>query len=154
MARRRRKSDGSGETQMDLTPMIDVVFQLIIFFMIVTDMTSADYVSLTLPQARNAQKPDGSEKDFIVVNIQKEKEGGRNIFRIRGAKLPTYKDLAKVIEIEAAAARKPGQKLSDLKVIIRCDQDVEYKYVQDVFKACSMNKVWKVAVAADQPPEK
>ena len=36
------KHDADTDMEMDMTPMIDVVFLLIIFFMIITDMTQQD----------------------------------------------------------------------------------------------------------------
>ncbi len=49
---------------MDMTPMIDVVFLLIIFFMIITDLTQQDLEDLELPIALSAteDKPDPDEK--------------------------------------------------------------------------------------------
>ena len=48
--------------EMDMTPMIDVVFQLIIFFILITDLTQSELEELKLPMAMNAveDKPDPS----------------------------------------------------------------------------------------------
>ncbi|RME88552.1 MAG: biopolymer transporter ExbD [Planctomycetota bacterium] len=156
MAKKRKRSLDLEETEMDLTPMIDVVFQLLIFFMIVTDMTATDYIELVLPIAQNAQKPEGKDKNLIVINISNRKENGRYFYQVRGKKVRTYKELERIIKIEANAAGKEknpeaGNLVSKLKVVVRCDKDVEYGVVQDVFKACSLNGVWKVAVGANQP---
>ena len=48
------KHDAKTEIEMDMTPMIDVVFLLIIFFMIITDLTQQDLEELKLPEARAA----------------------------------------------------------------------------------------------------
>ncbi|HED65639.1 MAG TPA: biopolymer transporter ExbD, partial [Planctomycetes bacterium] len=54
------KHDAGTEMEMNMTPMIDVVFLLIIFFMIITDLTQADLEQLQLPEAKSAveDKPD------------------------------------------------------------------------------------------------
>ena len=54
------KHDAQTEMEMNMTPMIDVVFLLIIFFMIITDLTQQDLEELKLPEARSAieDKPD------------------------------------------------------------------------------------------------
>jgi len=57
------KHDPETEMPMNMTPMIDVVFLLIIFFMIITDMTQQDLEELVLPVAAYAvpDKPDMDE---------------------------------------------------------------------------------------------
>lgn len=155
--KKHKKNPFMGDTELDLTPMIDVVFQLMIFFMIVTDMSATDYVELVMPIAKNAQKPEGKDKAIIIINIKNQKQHGKYFFMLRGQKLPDYKRLEKVIKIESKNAGKepntdaPGSMISKLKVVIRCDRNVEYGVVQDVFKACALNGVWKIAVGANQP---
>ncbi|MEO0662385.1 MAG: biopolymer transporter ExbD, partial [Planctomycetota bacterium] len=57
------KHDAETDMDMDMTPMIDVVFLLIIFFMVITDLTQRDLEDLHLPLAEQAtpDKPDPDE---------------------------------------------------------------------------------------------
>lgn len=64
-----RKSKGSGDAAVDMTPMIDVVFQLIIFFMVVTQITTQDNVALQLPDALAANEEDPQAKKIFTVHI-------------------------------------------------------------------------------------
>ena len=59
------KHDAETEMEMNMTPMIDVVFLLIIFFMIITDLTQQDLEELKLPVARAGASKD--EPDPKVV---------------------------------------------------------------------------------------
>ena len=54
------KEEAQAETKMDMTPMIDVTFQLIIFFMLLMDMSTKELEELVLPKAPQADpdKPD------------------------------------------------------------------------------------------------
>ena len=63
MARERRKY---GEIP-DLTPMIDVVFQLLIFFMVTAVFAITPGLDIKLPEAEEAQAPE-KENLFIVVD--------------------------------------------------------------------------------------
>ena len=58
---------------MNMTSMIDVVFLLIIFLMVITDLTQQDLEDLQLPTATNAQ-PDKPDPDEFrpVVNIKQD----------------------------------------------------------------------------------
>ena len=51
----------------DLTPMIDVVFQLLIFFMVTAVFAITPGLDIKLPEAEEAQAPE-KENLFIVVD--------------------------------------------------------------------------------------
>jgi biopolymer transport protein ExbD len=62
------------ETAMNMTPMIDITFQLVTFLMLTLDMTSKDYIPLTLPFANHGveDKDDASDPVQslkVVVNL-------------------------------------------------------------------------------------
>lgn len=69
MARKKRRSAPSSDIALDMTPMIDMVFNLIIFFMVITDMSQRDLEYLILPKADQAIEDDGKDPNRIVVNI-------------------------------------------------------------------------------------
>lgn len=64
MAKKEKK--GLGESP-DLTPMIDIVFQLLIFFMVTAVFAVTPGLDIKLPEAEEAQAPD-KENLFIVVD--------------------------------------------------------------------------------------
>ncbi len=63
MPRQKAKPD----ERPDLTPMIDVVFQLLIFFMVTAVFAITPGLDIKLPEAEEAQAPD-KENLFIVVD--------------------------------------------------------------------------------------
>jgi len=151
-----------GDGEADLTPMIDMVFQLIIFFIVVSDFSSSQLEPLTLPIAIKADT-DFKEKNkdrIIFVNVLPDGKImiDRHVFggpdpRNPGQDLP-YKILKNHIQIEADLAgmeenkESPGKQVSKLRVIIRADKDSRYKYVQQVFRACAENRVFKTVIHA------
>ena len=64
MAQRKQKSIAFS---LDLTPMIDVVFQLLIFFMVTAVFAITPGLDIKLPEAEEAQAPE-KENLFIVVD--------------------------------------------------------------------------------------
>lgn len=54
-------------TMPDLTPMIDVVFQLLIFFMVTAVFAITPGLDIKLPESEEAQAPE-KENLFIVVD--------------------------------------------------------------------------------------
>ena len=63
----REKTKIKEAEQLDLTPMIDVVFQLLIFFMVTAVFAITPGLDIKLPEAETAQAPD-KENPFIVVD--------------------------------------------------------------------------------------
>lgn len=148
------------ETEMDMTPMIDVVFLLIIFFMLITDMTQQDLEVLTLPKARTAQPDEPDPKDFRpVVNIR---QGGDMIVKqetvfmspadgqpedLRGIR-QTLANFAQLMEKEYDEELKTI--LPDEALLVRADRFTPFHYVQQVMTLCGEKgiQIWKVQLAA------
>ncbi len=69
---RRRSRGWRAETVLDLTPMVDVVFQLLIFFMVSTTfITLESGLPVDLPQA---QSPQTAITDLPTVTVTRDEE--------------------------------------------------------------------------------
>ncbi len=142
--------------KMNMTPMIDCVFLLLTFFMIVSEMSSLNMESLALPYADQAsiERPQGT---LLTVNIRKD-DAKRGFVRIMGRTYDKDK-LAELVRKEAIKSGRehdsghPGVKIHNLKVLVRCDRGAKYKTVQWVFDACSKNGVYKTILAASPSTE-
>lgn len=56
------------ELELNLTPLIDVVFLLLIFFMVSTTFQKESEISLQLPRASEDARVDNTDKLEIVIN--------------------------------------------------------------------------------------
>jgi biopolymer transport protein ExbD len=141
MAKKKAASDAS-DVELNMTPMIDVVFNLIIFFMIVTDMSQKELELLKLPKSSQAIEDSGDEKERrVIINIVQSK----NFKQDKKVKIFIRKieyDLDKLKEhlfVHADIQRDmdhPSQP-SEIFVLIRCDQDIRWREVQWVMQACA-----------------
>jgi len=78
MARKKRDEGAAGELTFDMTPMIDVVFQLIIFFMVILSFAKTEVeAKLFLPVAQAAKPPERVEEELFVVNVVNANEKDR-----------------------------------------------------------------------------
>ncbi|MCB9883315.1 MAG: biopolymer transporter ExbD [Planctomycetes bacterium] len=66
---RRNRSGISTEMKTDMTPMIDMVFQLIIFFIVVLDFTQKDLEDLDPPSVRNGAVEDKPDPERLLINV-------------------------------------------------------------------------------------
>ena len=156
------KHDFGGTVEMDMTPMIDVVFQLIIFFILITDMTQSDLEELRLPVAENAvqDKPD-PKVVRPVINILPE---GSMVNKRRTIYEPEKDDLTDVESFLVDQARlmpkefdeELGVELPKNPLLIRADKNSEFKYVQRVMEVCGKKgiRIWKLQLAVAEEPEK
>ncbi len=156
------KTSAGESVEIDMTPMIDVVFQLIIFFILITDMTQSDLEELKLPVARNSvqDKPD-PKVVRPVINILPD---GKMISKRYTYYTPEEDDLTPLERFLADQAALMPQKLDpDLKVklpdnplLIRADKNTEFKYLQKIMEVCGKKgiQIWKLQLAAAEEPEK
>jgi biopolymer transport protein ExbD len=142
MARRKPK-DPEG-TPMDMTPMIDVVFQLIIFFVLVTEMAAAELEVLVLPTADQAVPDKNPDKKRLILNVNTK---GEIKFRRNVMNQSALHDM---LLLEAKLDRdKTG--LSNRAVLIRGDINAEYKHIQVIMQECAKVGIWKLELAATAP---
>lgn len=152
MSKAREEAD-AGVGDANLTPMIDMVFQLIIFFVIVNDF-SQTVEPVVLAEAINASTDKTPTQDrSVVINILPDgtiKILGR-VYGGPGIDPQVLKDHLK-IEAEIAGMEpnpeSPGKSMSNLRVVIRADQSAAYEHVQKVFKACAENFIYKTIISA------
>ena len=155
------KHDAETDMEMNMTPMIDVVFLLIIFFMIITDLTQQELEDLVLPVAEEAveDKPNPDEKRPIV-NI---KQDGEIIVRRESIYSPEQDDYTELEAYLSDMAQLMDKdtpeglnvEVPDEPVLIRADENTPFKMVQKIMEICGKKgiQIWKVELAAAQPEE-
>jgi len=125
-----------GSYGFNMTPMIDVVFLLIIFFLVSSHLSKQEsQMELALPGAASAQDDSDQQTPRITVNVKADGSvwlAGRPI---------TQKDLAE----RFADARK--LKGDGVEVRIRSSRKATYSTVQPIMLACVKAGVWNVTYA-------
>ena len=144
---------GSGKKQdyemsMNMTPMIDVVFNLIIFFMIVTDLTQQELEDLVLPKADMAQKDENPPEKRMIININRK---GEYIVRRRnqGVVDECLTTIRRQLGTLVAYFPREDDGCSTQPVLIRADLETEFKYIQKVMQICGEEgiKIYKIELA-------
>jgi len=141
--------NGENRAEPNLTPMLDMVFQLITFFMLVINFKSASLdLSLKLPVIESAQPLDTQGvEDMLILNINNQGQ-----LLVYGAVTPLENFLAK--EARASRMKLPpaDQKKADIElptsVIIRADKGVSFKDINRVFTECQARGFRKFSLKA------
>jgi biopolymer transport protein ExbD len=122
------------EPQMNLTPMLDVVFNLIIFFMVGTRFADMErQFDVNLPKVSDAQ-PLTSLPDEIIVNVY-----GDGRIRV-GKQTLSLEELA--TDLRAARDR-----YADQAVLVRGEGEGPYQIVMDVLSVCQQAGITNTALA-------
>ncbi len=109
---------------LELTPMIDVVFLLMIFFLVASKLDEADRsIDVILPQA-SAAKPLTSRPREFVINV--DRDGGY----YAGARAVPLDELRQLLR--QTAADNPDRQT----VIVRADENTPHKFVVGAMDAC------------------
>ena len=147
----RKNNDTEDDVELNMTPMIDCVFLLIIFFMVVSNLSTLNLEEIELPKADEAEvlKTESLDARHIIVNVRKD-----GTIRISGQsyKKEQLTDYLKVEadaeEREAANPSNPQVAPSKLYLTIRAHRETRYENVQTIFDACSANGIYKTRVMA------
>ncbi len=124
----------------NMTPMIDVVFLLIIFFLVSSHLAQQEIqLELDLPDARSGRRVDEDDIRRVVVNVlPDERPEGRIMV---GGQAMNAEQFTQMIGFES---RRAG---SQLEVRIRSDRKVPYRVIEPIMVACARSGVWNVSFA-------
>jgi biopolymer transport protein ExbD len=116
------------QAEMDMTPMIDVTFQLIAFFMFVLNFSEVDQDQrINLPLSELARPPEVAYEEPITLQLTSNETiifGGDELTR-DGLKSALLRE-AQIIKAH------PEKKVEDVTVIIRADRLAETGKVQEL----------------------
>jgi biopolymer transport protein ExbD len=128
-----RKSTITAE--LDWTPMIDITFQLITFFLFVLSFSDSEQDErIQLPESELA-KPSENVLEFPVT-LHLTKEGTVII----GGQETTIADVQTHLVREANLLELRGKPLSTATIVIRAHKDVPAGKVQELIKQCQMHR--------------
>ena len=137
-----------------MTPMIDMVFQLIAFFMVLINFSEVEQDQrITLPASELAQPPEVAydEPRTIQVYIDEVTKDEVILFNRQDLDIP---GLLAELKKEAQIVRAyEDASLSDVTIIIRADASVKTGIVQEVVQTCQEAEFDTFALRGQQSNE-
>jgi biopolymer transport protein ExbD len=134
----------------NLVPLLDLVLQLIMFFMITVNFVRVDQFddAIDLPETQTAMAMDSSAEDWIFLNLDKT---GKLVGTLNNFALDTPQKLKVHLMGEKAnleRAAKARGKTGEIKVfvILRADKDCKYGDIWSVLDSCQQAgfKYWQL----------
>lgn len=137
---RRQKTEDEG---INLTPLIDVVFLLLIFFMVSTTFTKETHLSVDLPEAVGEQSSELPEQIEILIST----EGS---YSVNGQALVNSK-----IETLKSAISKTANGNTKVPLVITADAKTPHQAVVQAMDAAGQLGFAQLSITTRQPePEK
>lgn len=119
-----------------MTPLIDVVFLLIIFFLVSSHLARQEVqLELELPTADSGREPREDNRPRVTINVLPEGKILLGSVEVDGPQL------ARRLKVETD---RGGQ---DLEVRIRSARRVPYRLIEPILVACSKAGAWNVTFA-------
>ena len=123
--------------QLDMTPMIDVVFELIIFFVVTLTQCQAKDETIKLEDGRYGIEltPEELPPTRMMVDIART---GRI----------SMGDITMTPEQIGQRVKERKRKFGEFPVLIRADYRARHEAVARVMNACTANGIWKISFMA------
>jgi biopolymer transport protein ExbD len=123
----------------NLTPVLDMVFQLITFFMLVMNFKAAALdLSLKLPVVGSAKMVDTKGTvDLLVLNV--DAEGSLRVYGQKKDDIPKYIQTEAMTSLLVARQKNPELKIGDELpsiVVIRADKATPFNLLNKVITSC------------------
>lgn len=131
-----RRSRSVGVASFDLTPMIDVVMQLLIFFLFTSQFASMARSPMDLPK-QAGEEVEEIEQAAIVIDIQAD---GQAMIESRPV---TREGLTRTLEAEVA---RVGGDPGGVEVLVRADRTASARHLNDIARELVRLKIrnWRL----------
>ena len=140
MSSRKRRKSGEQTTEVDIAPLIDVVFLLVVFFMSIWQAAHIEVAGeLSLPRATQADPEIQQDRDRLVINVDQDGD-----FYVGNRRLGREELLALIVREGQRDPDPDG--FSNRAVYIRGDANLPFARIQEVMRMCRLARVWKLTL--------
>jgi biopolymer transport protein ExbD len=138
-----RRNEGPSTTEVDMTPMIDIVFQLMTFFIFTLNFSEAEQDDrIQLPLSQLAKPVPGPVEKPITLQVTSTSSV------IYAGELIPVPQIGGYLEREKASLVNAGRQPADATVIVRADGRAKTGEVQEIVKICQEKGFEKFALRA------
>jgi biopolymer transport protein ExbD len=131
--------------RIDMTPMVDVAFLLLIFFMVTTVFRTPRAMEINVPPNKDTKIEIAQSKVLMLRAVE-----GDKVYLNMAVDKPAVvdlKDLRKLLIARAKQFYNPATKESDLNVVIKVERAAKFHNLVDLIDALSMAKITRFGFA-------
>lgn len=127
---------------INMTPMIDVTFLLLFFFMVTSHIASNEKVALELPHPDNNQSAESQVNEKVIVNLRYVPDGAEPAFMLGAVPVNSMDELIERLD-------RIGRQNPRTQVILRADRRLSYGRVRDVMHAIAAANLTRLQVVTE-----
>jgi len=123
---------------IDMTPMVDVAFLLLIFFMTTTQFKPPDSDKISLPESNSELKVPETGVITVVVTTPKAPDMVSHVkvvYRKNGEKVEQLVDSANLLEDLKAWLKDARTNQPSARMIVKMDKDAQFGIMADLMEA-------------------
>ena len=143
---RNRKQSGAAGWRFNMTPLIDVTFLLLTYFMMASHYASAEKPDIALPKPHESQARDIAVPEKIYVNMLYAGRNAEATLMYGPLRMRSLQELRVMLN---AAGRVGPQ----TQVILRADRNIPYGQVRQVMEAIAAANLPRLQVVAELEPQ-
>ena len=143
-----KKSTDDDELEINLTPLIDIVFLLLIFFMVSTTFTKESQLKIKLPEAKG-EHTTPQKTPQLIIEIS-----SLGVYAVKG---PEDADARQVLNTSSEALQRvirtaaQNQEKDKMIVIVRADKDTPHAAVIRALSVAGQIGLSRITFATESP---
>lgn len=132
----------SSEWQFNMTPLIDVTFLLLTYFMLASHYASAEKPDMSLPRPYESVAEDRKVPDKMILNLLYNRQTSEPDLMFGPVPVASMSELES--RIGELARLNP-----EVEVILRSDRRVSYGFVRQVMEMVAANRLTRLQLVAE-----
>ena len=139
------KKHDSSILEGDLTPMIDMTFQLIAFFMVLINFTQSESNDkVQLPDSELAKPPESVLENYRIIHLAEDGTA------VMGTKQEHYKGLRTTLDLQYREIQYSGDEPALTTIVIRAHKNAKGGMVQELIQICQEAGFESFALRAEE----
>ena len=136
--------DRGASVQVNMASMIDIVFLLIVFFMLVSRIASEETAKdVSLPEPDSSLAQSEMPQDRVVLNLLYAGPSRPPIYRVGPVPVENLNQVRRML----TASKDNSPKL---RAVLRADRRIDYRFVRETIRQVSLADIEIIHLAAEQ----